>query len=104
VEPIDPWPGVACSVTRSAPTWPQGTPPLGPSNALDLWRALRAACVDPALSAAEDDRGRLVPGHRADLVVLSAAALTEPVEVGGALWHARPRLVLVDGAVAAGDA
>ncbi|HEX5828635.1 MAG TPA: amidohydrolase [Candidatus Limnocylindrales bacterium] len=102
VEPIDPWPGVACSVTRSAPTWPPGTPPLGPSNALDLWRALRAACVDPALSASERDRGRLVPGHRADVVVLPAAALAEPVEVGGALWHARPRLVLVDGEAAAG--
>jgi predicted amidohydrolase YtcJ len=97
------WPGVACSVTRSAPTWPAGTPPLGPSNALSLWRALRAACVDAALSVGEHDRGRLVPGHRADLVVLPAAALVEPVETGGALWHARPRLVLVDGEAAAGD-
>jgi hypothetical protein len=35
--------------------------------------------------------------------VLPAAALEEPVEVGGALWHARPRLVLVDGEVAAGS-
>jgi hypothetical protein len=35
-------------------------------------------------------------------VVLPAAALDEPVEVGGALWHARPRLVLVDGEVVAG--
>jgi predicted amidohydrolase YtcJ len=58
--------------------------------------------VDPALSAGERDRGRLVPGHRADVVVLPAAALEEPVETGGALWHARPRLVLVDGEVVAG--
>jgi predicted amidohydrolase YtcJ len=102
VEPIDPWPGVACSVTRAAPSWAPGTPALGPANALTLWRALRAACVDPALSAGETDRGRLAVGHRADLVVLPAAALGEPVEVGGALWHARPRLVLVDGELAAG--
>jgi predicted amidohydrolase YtcJ len=102
VEPIDPWPGVACAVMRSAPTWAPGTPPLGPSNALSLWRSLRAACVDPALTAGEHDRGRLVAGHRADLVVLPAAALAEPVETGGALWHARPRLVLVDGEVVAG--
>ena len=102
VEPIDPWPGVACAVTRAAPSWPAGTPPLGPTNAISLWRSLRAACVDPALSAGERDRGRLVPGHRADVVVLPAAALEEPVEVGGALWHARPRLVLVDGEVVAG--
>lgn len=102
VEPVDPWPGLACAVTRAAPSWPPGTPPLGPSNALDLWRAVRAACVDAAVSAGERDRGRLVPGQRADLVVLPAAALDEPVEVGGALWHARPRLVLVDGEVVTG--
>jgi predicted amidohydrolase YtcJ len=91
VEPVDPWPGIACAVTRSAPDWPMGTAPFGPANAVDLWRALRSACVDPALSAGEQDRGRLVAGHRA-----------EPVETGGALWHARPRLVLVDGEVVAG--
>jgi predicted amidohydrolase YtcJ len=102
VEPIDPWPGVACAVTRAAPSWPAGMPPLGPANALSLWRSLRAACVDPALSAGEGDRGRLVPGHRADVVVLPTAALEEPVEAGGALWHARPRLVLMDGDVVAG--
>jgi predicted amidohydrolase YtcJ len=102
VEPVDPWPGLACAVTRSAPDWPAGTAPLGPGNALPLWRAIRAACVDPAITAGESDRGRLVPGHRADLVVIPAGAVAEPVETGGALWHARPRLVLVDGEVAAG--
>ena len=102
VEPVDPWPGIACAVTRAAPGWPAGTPPLGPQHALELWRAIRAACLDPAISASERDRGRLVPGHRADLVVVPSAAVAEPVEVGGALWHARPRLVLVDGAVVAG--
>jgi hypothetical protein len=101
VEPVDPWPGIACAVTRSAPSWPEGTPPFGPENALELWRAVRAACVDPALSAGETDRGRLLPGHRADIVVLPAAAVREPVEAGGALWNARPRLVLMDGEVVA---
>jgi predicted amidohydrolase YtcJ len=101
VEPVNPWPGVACAVTRSAPDWPDGTPAFGPRNALPLWRAIRAACLDAALTAGERDRGRLVPGSRADLVVLPAAAIAEPVETGGALWHARPRLVLVDGQVAA---
>ena len=102
VEPVDPWPGMACSVTRAAPSWPADMAPFGTSNALPLWRAIRASCVDPALSAGEMDRGRLVPGHRADLVVLPAAAVAEPVEVGGALWHVRPRLVLMDGEVVAG--
>ena len=67
VEPIDPWPGIACAVTRAAPSWPAGTAPLGPSQALSLWRAIRSACVDPAITAGEADRGRLLPGHRADV-------------------------------------
>jgi len=99
VEPIDPWPGLAMAVTRSDPSWPAGTPPFGPHEALTLERAIRAACIGPAVTAREPDRGRLVPGQRADLVVLPIAALTEPVEPGGALSTARPRLVLVDGAV-----
>jgi hypothetical protein len=35
-------------------------------------------------------------------VVIPAAALREPVETGGALWHTRPRLVLVDGEAVVG--
>jgi predicted amidohydrolase YtcJ len=100
VEPIDPWPGLSLAVTRADPTWPEGTPPFGPSEALTLERALRAACIGPAVTAREKDRGRLIPGQRADLVVLPIEALTEPVVPGGALATARPRLVLVDGAVA----
>lgn len=103
VEPIDPWPGVACAVTRQAPSWPAGTEPLGQTQAVSLWRAIRAACVGPAITAGERDRGRLIPGSRADLVVLGATAVAEPVEPGGALWHARPRLVLMDGEVVAGS-
>ncbi|HEY4190292.1 MAG TPA: amidohydrolase [Candidatus Limnocylindrales bacterium] len=102
VEPLDPWPGIACAVTRAAPSWAAGTPPLGAAHAIPLWRAIRAACVDPALTAGEADRGRLTAGHRADVVVLPAAAVDEPVEVGAALWQARPRRVLVDGEVVAG--
>jgi predicted amidohydrolase YtcJ len=102
VEPVDPWPGLACAVTRAAASWPEGTPPFGTSNALSLWRAVRASCVDPAISAGELDRGRLVAGHRADLVVVPARALEEPVEMDGALWNARPRLVLMDGKRVAG--
>ena len=102
VEPVDPWPGVACAVTRAAPSWAPGTERFGVSGALTLWESLRAWCVAPAVTAGEQDRGRLVAGQRADIVVLPAAALAEPVEPGGALWHARPRLVLVDGEAAGG--
>jgi predicted amidohydrolase YtcJ len=100
VEPIDPWPGLAMAVTRSDAGWPAGTPAFGPAEALTLARSIRAACIGPAAIARQADRGRLIPGQRADLVVLPIAALTEPVTPGGALSTARPRLVLVDGAVA----
>ena len=45
------------------------------------------------------DRGRLMPGHRADVVVLDASVLDDPVEPGGALANARPTMVLMDGEV-----
>jgi predicted amidohydrolase YtcJ len=99
IESFDPWPGIALAVRREDPRWPAGTPPFGPAEALSLDRALRAACVDPALSARETDRGRLIPGQRADVVVLEARVLDEPVEPGGALATARPTMVLVDGEV-----
>jgi hypothetical protein len=100
VESIDPWPGLAMAVLRADPGWPASIQPFGPGEALDLARALRAACVDGPLSAGESDRGRLVAGQRADLVVLPAEALSEPIEVGGPLATVRPRQVLIDGVVA----
>jgi hypothetical protein len=100
VEPIDPWPGLSMAVTRIDGTWPEGSEPFGPDERITLEQALRAACVAPAVVAAEPDRGRLTPGQRADLVVLSASTLSHPIEPGGALATARPRLVMVDGEVA----
>ena len=76
-----------------------GPRPSGPSEALTLERAIRAACVDPARSARETDRGRLTVGQRADVVVIPAAALDDPVEPGGALATARPSIVVMDGRV-----
>jgi hypothetical protein len=99
VEPFDPWPGIALAVRREDPRWPAGTLPYGPHEALSLDRALRAACLDPAIAAREPDRGRLTVGQRADLVVIPAAAIREPVEPGGALATARPTAVVLDGRV-----
>lgn len=99
VESFDPWPGIALAVRREDRRWPAGTPPYGPHESLTLDRALRAACVDPAVSAKETDRGRLTVGQRADLAVIPAASLREPVEPGGALARTRPSLVVVDGRV-----
>jgi predicted amidohydrolase YtcJ len=90
---------VALAVRREDPRWPAGTPAFGPQEALSLDRALRAQCVDPAVAARETDRGRLTPGQRADIVVIPAAALDDPVEPGGALSTARPSMVLLDGEV-----
>jgi predicted amidohydrolase YtcJ len=99
VEPIDPWPGLAMAVTRRDASWGADAAAFGPSQSLSLDQVLRAACVGPAVVAAEPDRGRLVPGQRADLIVMPRAALEEPVEPGGPLATARPRLVLMDGEV-----
>jgi len=100
VEPIDPWPGLSMAVTRIDGSWPAGSEAFGPDERISLEQALRAACVAPALTAAETDRGRLIPGQRADLVVIPAEALVHPIEPGGTLATARPRLVLIDGEIA----
>ena len=99
VESFDPWPGLALAVRREDPRWPAGTAPYAPTEALSLERALRANCIDPAVSARELDRGRLTVGQRADLVVIPAASLDEEVEPGGALATTRPVLVMLDGEV-----
>ena len=100
VEPFDPWPGIALAVRREDPRWRDATPPFAPGEALTVERALRAACVDPPRSARDGNRGRLVVGQHADVVVIPAASLAEPVEPGGALASTRPSMVLVDGRVA----
>ncbi len=99
VEPYDPWPGIALAVVREDPRWPAGTAPFGAHEALTLERAIRSACLDPAISARESDRGRLTVGQRADIAVIPTAALREPVEPGGALATARPSIVMMDGRV-----
>ncbi|MEW5991419.1 MAG: amidohydrolase [Chloroflexota bacterium] len=100
VEPIDPWPGIAMAVLRRAPEWGSDAPAFGPDEALTLEQALRAATIGPATTARESDGGRLVPGARADLVVLPAA----PREFGDAATagfaEVRPRLVVVEGEIA----
>ncbi len=99
VEPFDPWPGIAIAVARRDASWGSDAGAFGPGEAFTLARALRAACVDPAVSAGEADRGRLTVGQRADVVVLPAAVLDDPVEPGGALATARPDMVVIDGEV-----
>jgi predicted amidohydrolase YtcJ len=99
VESYDPWPGLALAVRREDPRWSAGTPVYAEEQSLTLDRALRAACIDPAVSARETDRGRLIVGQRADVVVIPAAAIDEPVTPGGPLSTARAAMVLLDGEV-----
>ena len=97
VEPADPWPGIAIAVTRRATEWGLEAGSFTPSEAISLERSLRAATAGPRLSAGERDGGRLVVGARADLIVLDAAAIDEPMRPDGALATARPLLTLLDG-------
>jgi predicted amidohydrolase YtcJ len=98
VEPADPWPGICVAVTRRDP-FSSHEPVLGAAHAIDLPRAIRAACLDPALVAGVTDIGRLVAGHRADLLIVSAASLDQGVPDPQALASTRPLATLIDGAV-----
>lgn len=98
VEPPDPWPGIAIAVARRDPGDPLAQP-LGAAHRIDLARAMRAACLDPALVAGDQDLGRLLPGYRADLLVLPAAGFAEPFDPA-TLAATRPWATLIDGFVA----
>ena len=100
MEPFDPWPGIALAVRREDRRWPAGHPAVRA-------RARRsrsiARCAPRAWTRrsprASSDRGRLTVGQRADIAIIPAAAIDEPVEPGGALATARPSIVLLDGRV-----
>lgn len=98
VEPIDPWPGIAMAVLRRDPSWGPDAAAFGPDETLTLEQALRAATVGPHLAAKDKLGGRLVPGARADLIVLPAAP-REGGERAAAFAEVRPRLVMFDGEV-----
>lgn len=98
VEPPDPWPGICVAVIRRDP-YSSDAPALGVAHAIDLARAIRAACLDPALVAGVPDVGRLTVGYRADLLVVPAYALDGRVPDPAALASARPLATLIDGAL-----
>jgi hypothetical protein len=100
VEPIDPWPGIAMAVLRRDPGWGSDAAAFGPQEGLTLEQALRAATIGPSVTARESDRGRLVPGMRADLVVLPAAPRESADDASRGFATVRPRLVMIDGDVA----
>ncbi len=97
VEPADPWPGLAAAVTRRGAGWAEADA-FHLEEAVDLDRALRAACLDGPRSARVHDQGHLDVGARADLLVVRAAILADPVDPD-VLATARPQATLLDGEV-----
>ena len=67
IEELDPLAGIRAGVLRTL----DDRPPWHPEQAVTVEQAFDATCVTPAwLSCDEHDRGKLVPGFTADLVVL----------------------------------
>ncbi len=95
VEPPDPWPGIAVAVARRDPLDPEAAP-VGVDHAISLERAIRAACLDPALVAGKRDLGRLLPGYVADLVVVPSEAFLQPFDAR-AVAQIRPVATFIDG-------
>jgi predicted amidohydrolase YtcJ len=98
IEELDPLAGIRAGVLRTLderPAW-------HPEQAVTVEEAIRAATVNPAwLARDERRRGKLVPGHYADLVVLDRDPVECPPEelaevavtatmVGGAWVHNPP--------------
>lgn len=100
VEPPDPWRGLAAAATRADPHWDPGVAPLHAEQSLPVWRALRAACLDPAQSIGVTDEGHLTPGARADLLIVPLRGLENHGPSGIALAATRPLATLIDGDVA----
>jgi predicted amidohydrolase YtcJ len=99
VEPPDPWRGLAAAATRTDPHWDPGMAPLHAEQSLPVWRALRAACLDPAHSIGVTDEGHLTPGARADLLIVPLRGLEDPGRSGIELSATRPLATLIDGDV-----
>ena len=95
VEPPDPWPGISVAFARRDP-FDADAAPVGADHAISVERAIRAACLDPALVAGRSDLGRLVPGCIADFIVapdVVAAQEPDPAE----LASVRPLATFIDG-------
>jgi predicted amidohydrolase YtcJ len=100
VEPPDPWPNIAVAMARRDPFDPDAVP-VGIDHAISIDRAIRAACLDPALVSGRDDLGRLSPGYVADLIVVSSTVADDdpdPAEVASS----RPLATFIDGELAHG--
>ena len=99
VESPDPWRNLAAAVSRSDPGWPAAIGPFHPEQALPVDRALRAGCLDPAITAGRHDLGHLLDGAAADLLVVPVDGILDPGPRGARLAATRPLATLIDGEV-----
>jgi predicted amidohydrolase YtcJ len=77
IEELDPLAGIRAGVLRTL----DDRPPWHPEQSLTVEQALQATTVNPAwLARDERRRGKLVPGHYADLVVLDRDPVDCPPE------------------------
>jgi len=103
VESLNPLLGFYAAVTRLSP---EGTSPHGdegwyPLQRLTRYEALRGMTLDAAFASfTESVQGSLVPGKRADLVVLSRDIMTVPP---GDILKAEVRATIVDGRLVYGS-
>ena len=100
VEPPDPWPGIAVAVARRDP-FDASALPTGVDQAISVERAIRAACLDPALVAGRADLGRLRAGCVADLIVVADVVARENPDIEE-LASVRPIATMIDGEVVVG--
>ncbi len=77
IEELDPLAGIVAGVLRTL----DDRPPWHPEQALTVEEAVAATCLNPPwLAYDEHERGRLVPGYLADLVVLDRDPFVVPPE------------------------
>ncbi|KAG1896052.1 amidohydrolase family-domain-containing protein [Suillus fuscotomentosus] len=103
VEDMNPLAGFHAAITRLSP---EGQSPNGPSGwfpeqRLTRMEALRGMTIDAAYASfSEDSLGSLVPGKRADYVVLSQDIMTVPVDQ---ILSTKVQATVIDGRVAFGQ-
>jgi predicted amidohydrolase YtcJ len=103
VEDMNPLSGFYAAITRLSPGGESPNGPLGwfPEQRLTRMEALRAMTIDPAYASfTEDSLGSLVPGKRADYVVLSHDIMSIPVDQ---ILSTKVQATVIDGRPAFGQ-
>jgi predicted amidohydrolase YtcJ len=100
VSSADPIQGMHVAVNRTEPGssvhagYPTAQTPFLPGQKLDLATALTAYTTGSAWINHDDDAGTVIPGNRADLVVLDRDPFTEPQ---ADIWQAKVAMTFVGG-------